>query len=284
MVHTFCSDDTRTSEGFWSSLKFQFWRRLLIKQTKCVSRMRHIGCACFHRCHSYGPAVGDATVTARLWEMPQLRPDCGRCHSYGPAVGRRTHSGPSVRHARSRSPHTLIWIERLSTLKVMLQPTVTRPVCLGVSPPSVPVTSCFASSIEIIFRQLPVFLLWGALSDEKTDLEVTWTVVFGLCQQSHSRATSPAQHVTVIYSLNSATPTLKDQVPVLVSPPGNKMAHCPRAFGSFPIAPYVTQGCRGGILTHLQINIATLATLNIPAETEIAPFRIAACLVVPAVS
>jgi hypothetical protein len=63
----------------------------------------------------------------------------------------------------------------------MLQPTVSRPVSLGIKHPS-----WVYNQICITFRQL---LVWGALYDERTDL--SFTIAAGPLQRSHSRVRVP---------------------------------------------------------------------------------------------
>jgi hypothetical protein len=64
-------------------------------------------------------------------------------------------------------------------VKVMLRPTVSRPVCLGVTPP------IRAPTPDLYYCQTVAGLTWGALSDERTGL--SFTIAAGPRQRSHSR-------------------------------------------------------------------------------------------------
>jgi hypothetical protein len=74
------------------------------------------------------------------------------------------------------------WIE--FKVKVMLRPTVSRPVCLGIKHPPGAYDHIF-----ITVRQLRVCWCGGALSDERTDLP--FTIAAGPHQRSHSRVRDP---------------------------------------------------------------------------------------------
>jgi hypothetical protein len=70
------------------------------------------------------------------------------------------------------------------SLSLMLRPTVSRPVCLGKKHPS-------GAYADFNYCQsVAGLLMCGALSDERTDL--SFTIVAGLRQRSHSRIQAPS--------------------------------------------------------------------------------------------
>jgi hypothetical protein len=80
-------------------------------------------------------------------------------------------------------------------VKVLLRPTVSRPVCLGVETHLRPQDQIF-----VTVRQLRVWLIWGALSDEMTCLSVT--IAVDSRQRSHSRVRVPRDswtYFTIVY-------------------------------------------------------------------------------------
>jgi hypothetical protein len=88
------------------------------------------------------------------------------------------------------------WMRRLS-LSLMLRPTVSRPVCLGIKHPS-------GAYDQIFITVWPVdLLMWCALSDERTGLP--FTVAAGSCQCSHFRVRVPWGLVTIFYCLRFET-------------------------------------------------------------------------------
>jgi hypothetical protein len=82
--------------------------------------------------------------------------------------------------------------------------------------------------------------LWGALSDERMDLQFA---VYSL------NGPSRAEPVTILYCLISDSPNLEGQVPVFVSLRNRVTQLCPRALGSLYVASYDLQCYGGGILT-----------------------------------
>jgi hypothetical protein len=67
---------------------------------------------------------------------------------------------------------------------LILRPTISRPVCLGIKHPSGAYDKIF-----VIVGQLRVLLMWGALSDERTGL--SFIIAAGPRQRSHSRVRVP---------------------------------------------------------------------------------------------
>jgi hypothetical protein len=65
-------------------------------------------------------------------------------------------------------------------VKVILRPTVSRPVCLGVKHPSGDQDQIF-----ITVKTVAGLLMWGTHSNKKTGL--SFTIVAGPRQRSHSR-------------------------------------------------------------------------------------------------
>jgi hypothetical protein len=72
------------------------------------------------------------------------------------------------------------------SLSLMLRPTVSRPVCLGIKHPSGAYDQIFFFRSEYGIRLTVTFLIpWGALSDERTGL--SFVCAAGPCQCSLSR-------------------------------------------------------------------------------------------------
>jgi hypothetical protein len=121
----------------------------------------------------------------------------------------------------------------------MLLPMDSRPVCLGVKPPS--------GTQE----QIVGLLVWGALSDERTGL--SFTIADGPCQLG--------THDHILLSQIRDSPNLEGQVPVFISPRNRVAQLYPQAFGSLFVASYDSQGYGGGIRTCFNAGILTTELL-----------------------
>jgi hypothetical protein len=105
-------------------------------------------------------------------------------------------AGPSQRsHSRVRAPWDsqpyfpvsdlrLPWSWLTLSLSLMLRPTVSRPVYLGINHPSGAYDQIFINR-----RTVAGLLMWGALSDGRTGL--SFTIAAGPSQRSHSRVRAP---------------------------------------------------------------------------------------------
>jgi hypothetical protein len=132
-------------------------------------------------------------------------------------------------------------------VEVNLQPTVSRPVCLGVRHPS-GIRDQFFFLLEISFRQLRVcyFVAPSLTRGRVCNLLYNWLWV--LPEQS-LLGPSSAEPTTIFYCLIWDSPNLEGQVPVFISPRNRVAQLYPQALGSFFVAPYDSQGYDGGILT-----------------------------------
>jgi hypothetical protein len=75
------------------------------------------------------------------------------------------------------------------SLSLMLRPTVSRPVCLGIKHPSGAYDQIFCRMEYGIRRTASGWSIWGTLSDEGTGL--SFTIASGSSQRSHSLVRAP---------------------------------------------------------------------------------------------
>jgi hypothetical protein len=154
---------------------------------------------------------------------------------------RRTHCHILLSHLRllqpgGPGPCVYIPVPWLNIqVQVILRPTVSRPVCLGVGPPS-----GAHDQICITVGHLQSSC-WGATSltgGQVCNLLVQFDVTL--------RSKSLRTHCLIWDSLN-----LEGQVPVFIFPMNRVAQLHIRALGSLSVTSYNSQGCCGSILTHL---------------------------------
>jgi hypothetical protein len=89
------------------------------------------------------------------------------------------------------------WRYSTLSLSLMLRPTVSRPVCLGIKHPS-------GAYDQFLFLSVAGWLMWGALSDERTDGSLVYNSYWSSPAQSFS-SPSPVGLATIFYCLRYET-------------------------------------------------------------------------------
>jgi hypothetical protein len=133
-------------------------------------------------------------------------------------------------------------------LEVVLRPTVSRPVSLGIGPPFGTLDQILSCSS--FFWQLRRSAFNASSLTRKRICNLLYNCFWALPEQSHL-SRSPTEVTAIFYCLLWDSLNLEGQVPVFISPRNRVVQLYPRALGSLSVASYDSQGYGGSILTRL---------------------------------